>query len=186
MKSVTGDTSTLTADYFIVAVGAKNKALPFLPFDGKRVLSAREAMVEPKAIPNLAIIGAGAIGVEFADFYASMGSKVSIIEFQDHLLPNEDKEISGILERSFKKRGIEQYLSFGVETANVTEKGVELTIQDRNSAKKEKLNFDKVIVGVGISPNTSSIGLDEIGIKLKMDLLNIRVTTVRRLIIYML
>ncbi|EOQ90197.1 dihydrolipoyl dehydrogenase [Leptospira yanagawae serovar Saopaulo str. Sao Paulo = ATCC 700523] len=167
VKSVTGDTSTLTADYFIVAVGAKNKALPFLPFDGKRVLSAREAMVEPKAIPNLAIIGAGAIGVEFADFYASMGSKVSIIEFQDHLLPNEDKEISGILERSFKKRGIEQYLSFGVETANVTEKGVELTIQDRNSAKKEKLNFDKVIVGVGISPNTSSIGLDEIGIKLK-------------------
>ncbi|ABZ95297.1 Dihydrolipoamide dehydrogenase [Leptospira biflexa serovar Patoc strain 'Patoc 1 (Ames)'] len=167
VKSISGEVTSLTADYFILAVGAKNKALPFLPFDGKRVLSAREAMVEPKVIANLAIIGAGAIGVEFADFYASMGSKVSIIEFQDHLLPNEDKEISSILERSFKKRGIEQYLSYGVETASVSDSGVLLTIQDRNSAKKEKLNFDKVIVGVGISPNTNAIGLDEIGVKLK-------------------
>ncbi|TGL15646.1 dihydrolipoyl dehydrogenase [Leptospira meyeri] len=167
VKSSAGEPSTYTADFFILAVGAKNKALPFLPFDGKRVLSARDAMIEPKVIPNLAIIGAGAIGVEFADFYASMGSKVTIIEFQDHLLPNEDLEISGILERSYKKRGIEQYLSFGVETASVTDDGVELILQDRKSAKKEKLNFDKVIVGVGITPNTNSIGLDEIGIKLK-------------------
>ncbi|EMY62030.1 dihydrolipoyl dehydrogenase [Leptospira terpstrae] len=167
VKPSSGETNTYTADFFILAVGAKNKALPFLPFDGKRVLSARDAMIEPKVIPNLAIIGAGAIGVEFADFYASMGSKVSIIEFQDHLLPNEDVEISGVLERSFKKRGIEQYLSFGVETAVVSDSGVELTLQDRKSGKKEKLNFDKVIVGVGITPNTQAIGLDEIGIKLK-------------------
>jgi len=157
----------ITGDFFIIATGAKNKALPFLPFDGKKVLSAREAMVEPEAPKKLAIVGAGAIGVEFADFYATMGSKVTMVEYQENLLPNEDHEISQILEKSFKKRGIEQFLNTGVESASVTPNGVELTLQDRASAKKEKILFDKVIVGIGISPNTSDLGLEALGIKMQ-------------------
>ncbi|MDF3820417.1 dihydrolipoyl dehydrogenase [Leptospira sp. 96542] len=167
VKSESGSSESYTADHFVLALGAKNKTLPFLSFDQNLVLSAREAMSEKKLIPNLAIIGAGAIGVEFADFYVSMGSKVTIIEFQDHLLPNEDHEISGVLERSFKKRGIEFYLSYAVESANLSKNSVELVIADRRTAKKEKLTFDKVIVGVGISPNTENVGLEEVGIKLK-------------------
>jgi len=138
-----------------------------LPFDGKQVLSAREAMVEPAAPAKIAVIGAGAIGVEFADFYATMGSQVTIIEFQEHLLPNEDHEISQILEKSFKKRNIQQYLNTGVESASISPSGVELTLQDRASAKKEKLLVDKVIVGIGIAANTPGLGLEEIGVKLK-------------------
>ncbi|BDA77611.1 dihydrolipoyl dehydrogenase [Leptospira kobayashii] len=167
IKNEKGETSLVSADHIILAVGAKNKALPFLPFDGDKVLSAKEAMIQKSVPKNLAIIGAGAIGVEFADFYQSMGSKVTIIEFQDHLLPNEDTEISQILERSYKKREIEQYLSYAVESASVSGDGVELVLQDRKSAKKEKLKFDKVIVGVGIAPNTSNIGLESIGVKTK-------------------
>ncbi|WP_411823731.1 dihydrolipoyl dehydrogenase [Leptospira sp. 'Mane'] len=167
IKNEKGEITSVSADHIILAVGAKNKALPFLPFDGDKVLSAKEAMIQKTVPKSLAIIGAGAIGVEFADFYQSMGSKVTIIEFQDHLLPNEDAEISQILEKSYKKREIEQYLSYAVESATVSTDGVELVLQDRKSAKKEKLKFDRVIVGVGIAPNTSNIGLEQIGIKTK-------------------
>ncbi|MCZ8343693.1 MAG: dihydrolipoyl dehydrogenase [Leptospira sp.] len=173
VESQSGETGTYSANYIILALGAKNKGLPFLPFDGNLVLSAREAMVEKKPISNLAIIGAGAIGVEFADFYSSMGSKVTIVEFQDHLLPNEDSEISSILEKSFKKRGIQFFLSTGVESASVESSQVVLNLLDRNTAKKEKLTFDKVIVGIGITPNTQNIGLEEIGIKLKNQFIEI-------------
>lgn len=166
VKSST-ETISLQADYIILALGAKNKELPFLPFDGKKVLSAREAMVEPQPIPKLAIIGAGAIGVEFADFYATMGSAVHLIEYQSHLLPNEDAEISSLLEKSFKKRNINFSLNTSVASATLLETGVELTLLDRYSAKNDKLLFDKVIVGVGITPNTKNIGLEEIGIKLQ-------------------
>jgi dihydrolipoamide dehydrogenase len=167
VKDQKGETSTYGADFVILAVGARNKTLPFLPFDGQKILNARDAMSQKTAPKTLAIIGAGAIGVEFADFYAAMGTKVSLIEFQDHLLPNEDVEISQILEKSFKKREIEQYLSFGVESATVNQDSVELVLQDRKSAKKEKISFERVIVGVGISPNTESIGLESNGIKIK-------------------
>ncbi|MDZ4724751.1 MAG: dihydrolipoyl dehydrogenase [Leptospira sp.] len=167
VKNEKGESLTYGADFIIIATGAKNKSLPFLPFDGNKVLNARDAMIQKSVPKTLAIIGAGAIGVEFADFYASMGAKVSIIEFQDHLLPNEDVEISQILERSFKKREIEQYLSYAVESANINKDAVELILQDRKSAKKEKLSFERVIVGVGISANTENIGIQEIGVKTK-------------------
>ncbi len=167
VKNQNGETSTYGAEFTVLAVGAKNKALPFLPFDGIKVLNARDAMSQKSAPKSIAIIGAGAIGVEFADFYASMGSKVTLIEFQDHLLPNEDVEISQILEKSFKKREIEQYLSYAVESASVNSDFVELTLQDRKSAKKDKLTFERVIVGVGIAANTSEIGLENVGVKTK-------------------
>jgi dihydrolipoamide dehydrogenase len=167
VKNEKGEVTTYGADYTILAVGATNKALPFLPYDGTKVLNARDAMSQKSVPKTLAIIGAGAIGVEFADFYASMGSKVTLIEFQEHLLPNEDVEISQILEKSFKKREIEQYLSYAVETATVGGDSVELVLQDRKSAKKEKLSFERVIVGVGIAPNTTNIGLENAGIKTK-------------------
>ncbi|MCZ8156002.1 MAG: dihydrolipoyl dehydrogenase [Leptospira sp.] len=167
VKTDKGESATYGADFIIIAVGAKNKALPFLPFDSEKVLSAREAMVQKTVPKTLAIIGAGAIGVEFADFYASMGAKVTLIEFQEHLLPNEDAEISSILEKSFKKRDIEQYLSYAVESASISGGAVELTLQDRKSAKKDKLSFERVIVGVGIAPNTAGMGLEACGIKTK-------------------
>src|SRR5215204_6144826 len=96
----------VTADHVIIAVGARAVELPFAKFDGKQVITSREAMNLPQQPKRIAIIGAGAIGCEFGDFYNAIGSEVSIIEMLDNLLPNEDTETSVLLERSFAKRGI--------------------------------------------------------------------------------
>ncbi|NUM42724.1 MAG: FAD-dependent oxidoreductase, partial [Leptospiraceae bacterium] len=157
----------LVSDYFIVATGARSKELPILPFDQEKILSSKEAMTEKEIPKTLGIIGAGAIGVEFADFYSSMGSKVHIVEYLDHLLPNEDEEISKILERSFKKKGIEFYLSTGITGGEKKKDRIVLKLKEKlENGKSFDLEVDKVIVGVGLTPNTNGIRLEEIGIHL--------------------
>ncbi|MEM7184908.1 MAG: FAD-dependent oxidoreductase, partial [Spirochaetota bacterium] len=157
----------IQADYFIIATGARAREFPGVPFDKEIILSSREAMVEKQIPGRLAIIGAGAIGVEFADFYASMGSDVTIIEYLPHVLPNEDSEVCVALERSFKKRNITMKLSSSVTKIETKNSKAFLSIKP-NSGKEdeETLEFDKVIVGIGLSPNTVGIGLEEGGVKL--------------------
>lgn len=156
------------SDRFIVATGARSKPFPGILFDKKLVLSSREAMQEQSAPKKLGIIGAGAIGVEFADFYASMGSEVHIIEYFDHLLPNEDVEISKVLENSFKKRGIKQYLGKSVSGFEVKANSVLLKVKSKtNESEVEDLEVDKVIVGIGLVPNTEGIRLEEVGVHLE-------------------
>lgn len=148
--------------YIIISTGARPRELPFLPFDHKLVLSSRDAMNQKTVPKTLAIIGAGAIGIEFADIYSSLGAQVTIIESLPNLLPNEDIDISKGLERAFKKKKIEFYTGTKVLSAKVAD-NVELEIEE--DGKKSNLKVDKVIVGIGVIPNTENIGLEAIGIK---------------------
>lgn len=157
---------SITAKYIIIATGARPRSLPFLEFDQKKILSSKEAMVLKEIPKSLAIIGAGAIGVEFADIYSSLGSKVTLIEALPHLLPNEDEEVSKAMERSFKKRKIEYYTDAKLVSAKV-DKNVKLKLDINSGKSKEEkeLSVDQVILGIGIQPNTNGLGIDELGVK---------------------
>src|SRR5437763_8642372 len=119
-------TKEVTADHVIIAVGARPAPLPFAPFDGKRVITSREAMTLPQQPKRMAIIGAGAIGCEFADFYNAIGTEVTVVELLDHLLPNEDEDVSLLLRRSFERRGIKIFTGTKTEKAEKSNTGVKL------------------------------------------------------------
>src|SRR3954467_12295493 len=118
----------VTADHVIIAVGARSTPLPGTPFDGKKVITSREAMTLPQQPKRLAIIGAGAIGCEFADFYNAIGTEVTVVELLDHLLPNEDDDVSLLLERIFAKRGIDVRVKTKTDKVETTPNGVRLTL----------------------------------------------------------
>ncbi|TGJ98272.1 dihydrolipoyl dehydrogenase [Leptospira langatensis] len=158
----------IQSEYFIIATGARPRDLPGLPFDGEKVLSSKHAMIQEAPPKTLAIIGAGAIGIEFADFYSSMGTEVSIIEMQDRILPLEDPEISNLLNRSFIKRGIQILTSVGVSEPKSESDGVTLLLKGEGIAKEgEKRKFSKVLVAIGVAPNTEDMHLEEIGVFLQ-------------------
>src|SRR5207248_6106327 len=127
----------ITADHVIIAVGAKATPLPGVQFDGKRVITSREAMTLPTQPKRLAIIGAGAIGCEFADFYNAVGTEVVIVEMLDHLLPIEDEDVSRLLERVFERRGIDVRVKTKVDKAEETDSGVKLTLSGCKPATVE-------------------------------------------------
>jgi dihydrolipoamide dehydrogenase len=143
-------TKEITADHIIMAVGARSTPLPGAPFDGKKIITSREAMtlaVQPK---KLAIIGAGAIGCEFADFYSAIGTEVVIVEMLDHLLPNEDDDVARVLERIFEKRKIDVRTKTKTEKVEVTSSGVKLTL---SGAKPGTVEADAVLIAVGVTGN---------------------------------
>ncbi len=140
----------ITADHIIIAVGARSTPLPGAPFDGKKIITSREAMtlaIQPK---KLAIIGAGAIGCEFADFYSAIGTEVVIIEMLDHLLPNEDDDVARVLERIFEKRKIDVRTKTKTEKVETTPAGVRLTL---SGAKPGTVEADAVLIAVGVTGN---------------------------------
>ena len=157
-------TETLTADNIIVATGARPKTFPNIPIDRKNIITSTEAMNLPEQPKELIIIGAGAIGIEFAYFYSVLGTKVTVIEMLDNILPVEDVEVSQALEKNFKKRGIEIFTKTMVEKAEVKGKKVLVTI-NQNGQKKE-LSADKVLSAIGVTGNVEGFGLEELGIEL--------------------
>ncbi len=144
-----GKKSTIEGEYILVATGCVSRDLPGLPFDGERVIGSKEAMVLSKRPESMIVIGAGAIGVEFAYFYNAFGTKVTIVEMMPHLLPVEDEEVAKALEKSFKKSGIEVLTSTKVAEAKVVDDGVELTVE---GAKTETLKADVCLVAIGVKP----------------------------------
>jgi dihydrolipoamide dehydrogenase len=158
---------SMKANRFIIATGAHSKPFPNVPFDQNLILSSKEAMQQTEIPGRMLIIGAGAIGIEFADFYESMGSQVTIIEYLDHLLPSEDEEISKILERSFKKRNIHFHLSTSVTSIVPNENSVTVKICPKAGSEETPMETDKVLVGIGLVPNTAGMNLEEIGIALE-------------------
>src|SRR4051812_36104931 len=146
---VTGKDGTkeYTAEHVIVAVGAKATELPFAKFDGKQILTSREAMTLPKLPARMAIIGAGAIGCEFADFYNALGTEVTVVEMLPHLLPNEDEDVSILLERVFAKRGVKAYTKTRTDKIEKTADGVRLTLSGEKSGV---IDADVVLVAVGV------------------------------------
>ncbi|HEX2463330.1 MAG TPA: dihydrolipoyl dehydrogenase [Thermoanaerobaculia bacterium] len=147
--------------HVLIATGSAVRALPFLPFDGKRVLSS-DHILELASVPaRLAILGAGAVGVEFASMFAAFGSKVTLIEMLPRVLPLEDEEISAALEKSLARRGIEILTGTGASGARVAENGVVLELSSRT------LEADVVLVAVGRRPVTEELGLEAAGVVLE-------------------
>jgi dihydrolipoamide dehydrogenase len=149
-----GASKEFTAENIIVATGAKATELPFAKFDGKQIITSREAMNLPRQPRRLAIIGAGAIGCEFADFYDAIGTEVTIIEMLPHLLPNEDDDVSILLERIFTKRGLKLHLKTRTDKIEKTASGVKLTL---SGDKPGVVEADVVLVAVGVTGNTDGL-----------------------------
>lgn len=166
--------SEVEADRFIVATGARPKALPGVPMDGEFVFGYREAMSQKTLPQSLCVLGAGAIGVEFADFYASMGTRVTILEALDHILPVEDDETASIVARSFQKRGIEIHTSVRVSSAEIVAdkfpagKGVKVAWTSADG-KTQSAVFEKMLSAAGVQANTEDLGLDKIGVRMQKD-----------------
>jgi dihydrolipoamide dehydrogenase len=143
----------VTARDIIIATGAKTTQLPGMPFDGQQVITSREAMTLKQQPKRMAIIGAGAIGCEFADFYNAIGTEVTIIEMLDHLLPNEDEDVSLALERSFTKRGIKVLTKTKTEKLEKSPNGIKLTL----SGAATGAEADVVLVAVGVTGNLDGL-----------------------------
>ena len=158
-----GKTTEYSANNIIIATGARSRELPNLPQDGKKVIGYRQAMVLPELPKSMIVVGSGAIGVEFADFYNSMGTKVTIVEYMPVIVPVEDEDISKHLEKSLKKAGIEIMTNASVESLDTSGDGVKATVK---TAKGEiTLEADIVLSAVGIASNIEGQGLEEVGIK---------------------
>jgi dihydrolipoamide dehydrogenase len=143
----------VTADHIVIAVGAKSTPLPNVTFDGKKIITSREAMTLPVQPKRLAIIGAGAIGCEFADFYSALGTEVILVETLDHLLPNEDDDVARVLERIFEKRKIDVRTKTKTDKVEVTPTGVKLTL---SGAKPGTVEADAVLVAIGVTGNADA------------------------------
>ncbi len=161
-KKVEVDGSEYNADHIIIATGARSRELPSLPQDGKKVIGYREAMTLPKQPKKIIVVGSGAIGVEFAYFYNSLGTEVTIVEFMPNVVPVEDEDVSKQLARSFKKSGIKIMLSAEVTSVDTSGKGVKATVKTKKG--EEILEADIVLSAVGIKSNIENIGLEDVGI----------------------
>lgn len=154
--------TTLEAKNIILATGARSRELPNLKQDGKKVIGYREAMSLPSQPKSMVIVGSGAIGVEFAYFYAAMGTKVTVVEFLPVIVPLEDEEVSKQLERSFKKAGIEIMTNASVESVDTSGSGCKVKIKTKDGEKS--VDCDIVLSAVGITSNIENIGLEDVGI----------------------
>lgn len=150
---------TIIADNIIVATGARARNLPHIEADGNLVWDARSAMTPTFMPKELLIIGAGAIGVEFASFYNTLGAKVTLVEVMDQILPAEDSEIAGLAKQSFIKQGMEVLTGTGVDEVKVTGKILTAVIGGKNRT------FDAAILSVGVSGNIENLGLEAIGVE---------------------
>ena len=166
-KKIDVDGKEYSADHIIIATGARSRELPSLPQDGKKVIGYRQAMSLPKQPKKIIVVGSGAIGVEFAYFYNSMGTEVTIVEYLDRIVPVEDEEVSKQLERSFKKNGIKVMTSAEVTSVDTSGEGVKATVKTKKG--EEILEADIVLSAVGIKSNIENIGLEDVGIAVDRD-----------------
>jgi dihydrolipoamide dehydrogenase len=157
-----GSKKDYLAKNIIVATGARSRELPNLKQDGKNVIGYREAMTLSKMPKSMIVVGTGAIGVEFAYFYKSMGTEVTLVEFAPNIMPREDEEIAKELAKVFKKQGIEIMTNASVENVKVGSKGCEVEIKTANGVEKKQCEV--VLSAVGIVSNIENIGLEELGI----------------------
>nr|WP_322624703.1 dihydrolipoyl dehydrogenase [uncultured Flavobacterium sp.] len=162
-----GKVSEISADNIIIATGARSRELPNLPQDGKKVIGYRQAMVLPEQPKSMIVVGSGAIGVEFAHFYNSMGTKVTIVEFMPNVVPVEDEDVSKQFERSLKKSGIDVMTNSSVERIDTTGNGVKAFV--KTAKGEEVLEADILLSAVGIKSNIENIGLEEVGIATDRD-----------------
>lgn len=157
-----GKTTEYSASNVIIATGARSRQLPNLPQDGKKIIGYREALTLPSMPKKMVVVGSGAIGVEFAYFYNTMGCDVTVVEYMPNIVPVEDEEVSKQLERSFKKQGINIMTNASVESVDTAGKGCKVQVATKKGT--EVIECDIVLSAVGIEANIQNIGLEEVGI----------------------
>ena len=162
VKDKDGKVTEYSADHIIIATGARSRELPALPQDGKKIIGYRQALTLPEQPKKMIIVGSGAIGIEFAYFYNSMGTEVTVVEFMPNIVPVEDEEISKQLEKSFKKLGINIMTSSEVTKVDTQGKGVKAYV--KTAKGEEVLEADILLSAVGIKTNIENIGLEAVGI----------------------
>lgn len=160
-----GKKQTVAGKHIIIATGSRPKDLPFLKIDHDRVWDSTDAMMAQEPPATLAVVGAGAIGCEFADVYAAFGTKVTIIEALDRVLPLEDKDCSAVVEKSYKKRGMEVLTKARLEKAEIGKEGARLTVTT-SKGETRVIEAERVLSAIGRAPNVENIGLDKAGVKL--------------------
>ncbi len=160
-----GNNEILEADHIILATGARSKVLPNLPQDGKKIIGYREAMTLREQPQTMLVVGSGAIGSEFAHFYQSLGTQVTLVEFMPSIVPNEDSEVSSTLQRAFKKNGMKIYTSTSVESVDTSSDKCKVSVKGKKG--EEIIEVDVVLSAVGVQTNIDNIGLEEVGVEVK-------------------
>ncbi len=169
-----GKKKEYTAKHILVATGARAKELPNLKIDGEKVIEYRKAMSLEKKPDKMVVVGAGAIGVEFAYFYSRLGTEVTIVEFLEQgLVPREDPDISKELAKAFRKYKIKVMGNSSVESVDTKGKGCTVKVKSRKSGKEEEIKCDIVLSAAGVTPNTEGIGLEEVGVKTERGLIQV-------------
>jgi dihydrolipoamide dehydrogenase len=165
VTSAEGKKQVIEADHIILATGARSRELPNLKQDGKKIIGYRDAMVLAKQPKSMVVVGSGAIGSEFAYFYQTMGTEVTLVEFLPAVVPLEDEEVSKTLERSFKKAGMKVLTGSSVESVDTS--GSKCKVKIKTKKGMEEQEADIVLSAVGIAPNIEGIGLEENKIELE-------------------
>ena len=158
-----GAVTEYTAEHIVLATGARSRELPNLPQDGKKVIGYRQALTLPKQPKSMIVVGSGAIGVEFAYFYATLGTQVTVVEFMPNIVPVEDEDVSKHLEKSFKKAKIKVMTNASVESVDTSGEGVKAQVKTEKGVVE--LQADILLSAVGITANIVNSGLEEVGIK---------------------
>ena len=164
-----GEPRTVTAASFVVATGARARDLPGVEADGERILQYRHAIRLNEIPASMLVVGAGPIGMELSHIYATYGAQVTIVEMLDQALPLEDADVAQEVVRAFQKRGIKVLTSSRTEDLEVGEGVVNVTIKDVSDGSAQSLEVEKVLVAIGISPNTEDVGLDTAGVAHNQD-----------------
>lgn len=169
-----GKTTKYEADNIIIATGGRAKQLPNLPIDGEKIIGYRKAMTLDKLPKKMVVVGAGAIGVEFAYFYNALGTEVTVVEYMEQgLVPREDKDISKELTKVFKKSGVNVLANTSVESADISGKMCKVKVKNRKTNKEETIECDVILSATGVTPNTENIGLEALGIKTERGLIEV-------------
>ena len=164
VENADGSKKVYGASHVVIATGSRPRDIPVLEADEDRIWSSTGALMQKEAPASLFIVGAGAIGMEFADVFASFGSKITIVEALDRILPLEDAEISKFMERVYKKRGMEIHTGARFEKAELEKDGVTVTFKD-GKGKSQTVHVDRVLSAIGRVPNSGDLGLDKAGVK---------------------
>ncbi len=162
-----GKKSTIATKHVILATGCRARSLPGIELDDERIIEYRRAMTLSEQPTSMVVLGAGAIGVEFASFYRSLGVDVTIVEFMPRLVPNEDPEISKELGRAFDKRGIKSLVGHKLTSAKNTGAKVAITAEPKDGGEKVTIEADILLVAVGVQANTEDLGLEAHGVLLE-------------------
>ena len=171
-KVIIDNKKEISGKHIILSTGARPRSLPGIEIDGQDIWSYKEAML-PKALPkSVLIIGSGAIGIEFADFYNSLGSQVTIVELMDRIMPNEDEEISALARKSFENRGIKIHTGFSVKEIKKDKNTLNVVLGSEKDGTKE-INVEKIISAVGVQGNVEDLGLEALGVKIKKSFIEI-------------